>query len=75
MAEMCQNFEKIYRRDNVLDKFGAREPSVPGGGVPNQRIAKNGGGKQGCGNRPPIDDRNPIRKFSIDCLDVSKTND
>ena len=23
----------------------------------------NGGGKQGCGNRPPIDDRNPKRKF------------
>ena len=26
----------------------------------------NGVGKQGYGNRPPIDDRNPIRKFSID---------
>ena len=32
-------------------------------------------GKQGYGNRPPIDDRNPIRKFSIDCLDASKTNE
>ena len=32
----------------------------------------NGVGKQGYGNRPPIDDRNPIRKFSIDCLDASK---
>ena len=30
-------------------------------------------GKQGCGNRPPIDDRNLIRKFSIDCLDAPKT--
>ena len=28
----------------------------------------NGVGKQGYGNRPPIDDRNPIRKFSIDPL-------
>ena len=28
----------------------------------------NGVGKQGCGNHPPIDDRNPIRKFSIDPL-------
>ena len=28
----------------------------------------NGDGKQGYGNRPPIDDRNPIRKFSIDHL-------
>ena len=27
-----------------------------------------GVGKQGYGNRPPIDDRNPIRKFSIDPL-------
>ena len=35
----------------------------------------NGVGKQGYGNRPPIDDRNPIRKFSIDCLDASKTNE
>ena len=35
----------------------------------------NGVGKQGYSNRPPIDDRNPIRKFSIDCLDASKTND
>ena len=34
-----------------------------------------GVGKQGYGNRTPIDDRNPIRKFSIDCLDGSKTND
>ena len=34
-----------------------------------------GVGKQGCGNRRPIDERNPIRKFSIDCLDGSKTND
>ena len=34
----------------------------------------NGVGKQGCGNRPPIDDRNLIRKFSIDWLDASKTN-
>ena len=32
----------------------------------------NGVGKQGYGNRPPIDDRKPIRKFSIDCLDASK---
>ena len=24
---------------------------------------------------PTIDDRNPRRKFSIDCLDASKTND
>ena len=31
--------------------------------------------QQGYGNRPPIDDRNPIRKFSIDCLDASKTNE
>ena len=35
----------------------------------------NGVGKQGYGNRPPIDDRNPIRKFSIDCLDASKTKE
>ena len=30
----------------------------------------NGVGKQGYGNRPPVDDRNPIRKCSIDppCL-------
>ena len=35
----------------------------------------NGVGKQGYGNRPPIDDRNLIRKFSIDCLDASKTNE
>ena len=28
----------------------------------------NGVGKQGYGNRPPSDDRNPIRKFSIDPL-------
>ena len=28
----------------------------------------NGVGKQGYGNRPPIDDRKPIRKFSIDPL-------
>ena len=36
----------------------------------------NGVGKQGYGNdyRPPIDDRNPMRKFSIDPLDASKTN-
>ena len=34
----------------------------------------NGVGKQGYGNRPPIDDRNPIRQFSIDPLDTSKTN-
>ena len=40
----------------------------------NLRIG-NGVGKQGYGNRPPIDDRNPIRKFSIDCLDASKSND
>ena len=39
----------------------------------NLRIG-NGVGKQGYGNRPPIDDRNPIRKFSIDCLYASKTN-
>ena len=32
-------------------------------------------GKQRYGNRPPIDDRNPIRKISIDCLDASKSND
>ena len=30
---------------------------------------RNGGGKQGCGNRPPINDRAPIRKFSIFCMD------
>ena len=36
---------------------------------------RNGVGKQGYGNRSPIDDRNPIRKFSINCLDASKTND
>ena len=35
----------------------------------------NGVGKQGYSNRPPIDDRNPIRKISIDCLDASKTNE
>ena len=34
-----------------------------------------GVGKQGYGNRPPIDDRNPIRKFSIDCLGASSTNE
>ena len=28
-----------------------------------------------CGNHPPIDDRNPIRKFSIDRPDASQTND
>ena len=38
------------------------------------RIGK-GVGKQGYGNRSPIDDRNPIRKFSIDCLDRSKSKD
>ena len=32
----------------------------------------NGVGKQGYGNRPPIDDRNPIRKFSIDPLCLQK---
>ena len=36
------------------------------------RVGK-GVGKQGHGNRFPIDDRNPIRKFSIDCLDGSKS--
>ena len=30
----------------------------------------NGVGKQGYGNHPPVDDRNPIRKFSIDPLHV-----
>ena len=37
---------------------------------------RNGVGKQGYGNRPlsTVDDRNPIRKFSLDCLDASKTN-
>ena len=35
----------------------------------------NGVGKQGYGNRRPIDDRNPIRKFSIGCLNASKTNE
>ena len=35
---------------------------------------ENGGCKQGRGNRPSIDDRNPIRKFSIDCLEASKIN-
>ena len=34
----------------------------------------NGAGKQDYGNRPPIDDRNPIQQFSIDCLHASKTN-
>ena len=35
------------------------------------------GRQTGYGNHPPIDDyhRNPIRKFSIDCLDASKTNE
>ena len=28
----------------------------------------NGVGNQGYGNRPPIDNRNPVRKFSIDPL-------
>ena len=28
----------------------------------------NGGGKQGRGNRPPIDDRRPIRKVSISAV-------
>ena len=35
----------------------------------------NGVGKRGYGNRLPIDDRTPIRKFSIDCLNASKTNE
>ena len=39
------------------------------------KFSTNGVGKQGYGNRPPIDDRNPIWKFSIDCLDASKTNE
>ena len=26
----------------------------------------NGGGRQGRGSRPPIDDKGPMRKFSID---------
>ena len=30
---------------------------------------------KGYGNRPPIDDRIPIRKFSIDCLDASNPNE
>ena len=36
--------------------------------------SKTGVANTGCGKRPPIDDRNPIRKFSINCLDASKTN-
>ena len=43
---------------------------------PNLRIG-NGVGKQGYAGTaigPPIDDRNPIRKFSIDCLDASSLN-
>ena len=38
-------------------------------------LIQNGVGKQGYGNRPRIDDRNPTQKFSIDCLDASKTNE
>ena len=37
-------------------------------------VAFHGVGKQGYGNRAPIDDGNPIRKFSIDCLDASEIN-
>ena len=40
----------------------------------NLRIGS-GGGKQRYGNPPPIDDRNLKRKFSVDCLYASKTND
>ena len=53
--------------------FRVRGVGVPG--VPGSSLLSvlqvhlgigNGGGKQGHGNQPPIDDTDPIRKFSID---------
>ena len=61
VQEKCPECSSDFRR-----KFSWEPPNLRSG---------NGVGKQGYGNRPPIDDGKPIRKFSVDCPDASKTNE
>ena len=64
----------VFLSETKSSGISARPMNLPLNNKNPLRIG-NGVCKQGYGNRPPIDDRSPIRKFSVDCLNAFKTKE
>ena len=85
---ILQGFCLWISRKSGRKKFHKKIPHIPqgrkhssftarfcqwGGPILSVRIGS-GGSRQGRGNRPPMDDRNPMWNFGIDCLEASRSN-